>query len=999
MLLIGLVIGLYTSTNEGLLNAIQNNYTVITLKNLLYTLTLTKTISHLRLVGPADIKMTVNLTIINELVLDNVNIVKDSVVLMNGQPNSKISIRSSIVESIFTINMIESLLEITSQVWQSKLKITLKSSGLNVTNSHWRSITSDGAILECHSSSIWISQLILQGNKASFMDANECFITGKDIEIKQSDNDMGFGVVALSTIEMTRLIANENRGGKIGLLQMVQSSGFIHSSKLSNTSGSLVSILHLIQSDLELKNTVISNHTMTSRLFQIVQQSHLVVVDSIIKDNSKGWLFGVFSDSGLVITGSSIRNNQLTTLTPIFISSSSTLDVTSTSLIENDYGAYFITMDYGTTMRIQDSIITRNVGSSFIRFIGTLMSITSSVFEKNKIAMNSKALVLIDGIEKAKVIILNSTFTNLDLGTNAIALQTNSLSIMTISTSHFTNIKGPLFISKGALSIQNSKFENISTTSAIQSMDSLVITESNFKNISGINGAVVNAESNLFITNNTFEDISSTGNGGVINSLSYDSFNVSGNIFNHTDAAYGSVFYTTKDMSKSLPLNKYMDNTGYVAASPPTYILNNASSLSVIAGQPIYLKLSLVDIYHQHFTLKDPNQILIASINMFNATIIGPSSVSIFNDPIEWTGTLSAPFGNHNLTIASIRDNYALNLIIPVTVLPCTFPLVNIPTTMDPNPFCRIPICSEGCHATQGMCINDNTCQCQSGFDGIDCSLMKEYYDTVTITSNGNNCTKNSLINSTRQQLEQLGNYKLIYRSHINCSLTFSVMKDNDYVEGEELLFIQKRLNGSIFTESYKSQVELTLVTIIILVLVVILSILLLFIALFLFIYRKTPIMTSSFYLFNTFVVFGSLLLLISIILQMKYACILSLWTISLGFIFIFGCFCLKQRRIVQLFNHIKLTNVHLTSQLLLMVLLVAIVSMIYTILFPPKAALTPNAFSGRSLTCNGNIVINSILYILGGLLLIASCCYSLLLRNSQGIFKESYFLIYVVKV
>ena len=40
--------------------------------------------------------------------------------------------------------------------------------------------------------------------------------------------------------------------------------------------------------------------------------------------------------------------------------------------------------------------------------------------------------------------------------------------------------------------------------------------------------------------------------------------------------------------------------------------------------------------------------------------------------------------------------------------------------------------------------------------------------------------------------------------------------------------------------------------------------------------------MTSSFYVFNTFIVFGSLLLLISIILQMKYACILSLWTISL---------------------------------------------------------------------------------------------------------------------
>ena len=1039
MILLQTILGITVTSNNQLSNALLNKVTPIQLANQNFQISMNfLNIDQLDIVGPATLTYSGSINVNNKLNWQNIAINNGNLTI-SGNSNSKITISSQISNSILNIAGDSSnIVIVNSNVVKSKLSFILKNSaGLNITKSIFDTNSIAGSassFIDCSSSTVLLNSFTINNNTGLFLNANQCYLGGNTnifSNNKVITQDPSFAYISQTTIEMKSTTFTSNLGGRIGLIQMLQSSGYLSNSIISQTTASLINILGMdTNSDLQLINVEIKQHAVQGvRLIQVAGQSHLSIQGSNIHDNANGWFIGVFSDSHLSMTASVINKNTWISSTPLYISGSSVVSLTNNDISSNSYGVYFVNSDYQTTLSIDGLTSFNNIGSTFIRFLGSILTINNANIHNNQFSTSEGvAWLLMDGIESSNATISSSNFHHLQFGATAsLVFQSTEFSNVIITSCTINDISGNLFTAASPLSILKSTFSNIiSPTSAISSSASLSIQQSKFNFINGTDGAIIYASNQISIATSTFTNIHASHNGAVAYCKNALQVILTNNTFTNTSAtASGGVFY---DDSPALTPNFLNSNIfkfnaaavqGNIIASPPHAISSNISSISIVAGHPIPpFQLQLIDKYNQTSQFdSDPNLVFLANIIISTPSysISGITHFTLINPYIPQMSIL-APFGSYALVVQSLRNNYNLQLSIPLTIKQCPIDTINVPIASFPN--CRAPICPAGCSSEFGKCTNDNICTCSNGYDGMGCFLKSSLYDTITIYSNLTSCANPSyrdiMISQYESLLSDLGDYTLVYRhttmGATPCSFTFSVMDANgNYVEGDDLTGLQFKLNEltqaqSTLQDSYKAYVVIDTLIIIMTTLVLI-GVLVTTAIIFVFIrYRKTPVVKSSSLLFNSFILIGILLgfasLLVEIGIPNLVQCGARIWIYPVAFVCIYGSMLLKTRRIYKIFNNSSggqlrhLSDLHMASQFVVLMIICGVICMVYSVANPALPLLILNGGIRGYYCISTNhtltLVLQIMLVILGFMIISMCTYYCINTRNSQGAYKES---------
>ncbi|KNE56728.1 polymorphic outer membrane protein [Allomyces macrogynus ATCC 38327] len=118
-----------------------------------------------------------------------------------------------------------------------------------------------------------------------------------------------------------------------------------------------------------------------------------------------------------------------------------------------------------------------------------------------------------------------------------------------------------------------------------------------------------------------------------------------------------------------------------------------------------------------------------------DVTLAGEVSKAILDGSTTFKDLqLMGPPGTYQVQVLSQNERYpasSFNLTDMVTLQPCTPP--RIVTAVNGAPVCALPTCSQGCFAGQGTCVAPNVCQCLPDFDGLDCSMRAGYNDAISL--------------------------------------------------------------------------------------------------------------------------------------------------------------------------------------------------------------------------------------------------------------------------
>eukprot|EP00835_Amoeboradix_gromovi_P002917 NODE_177_length_15815_cov_0.395457.p1 type:complete len:1260 gc:universal NODE_177_length_15815_cov_0.395457:7093-3314(-) len=1025
MFLLSLINGVAVNSSTELNNALSNALSPIELSNQNYEVNLDVNIDKLVLVGPGQITFNGIINVKTSLNWQNVDIKGN--LTINGAINSKITILSTVSNAVLSINGDATNIFISdSKIQNTRLAIIVKnSSGVNITNTSLSSNVADKSnFIDCTSSTVTMSSVLISGNLGSLYVSSQCYFSAINSLFSNNeavDASASFAHLYQSTVEISNSNFTSNIGGRTGLIYMTQSSGFIQNSIISETSASLIGILNVgTSSDLQLTSVQIFKHSDQGvRLIQVSQNSYLNFRACSVFGNSNGWLVGVFSNSAVSFTHSLISSNIWKSSTPIYISGSSVLTMKNNEIVFNNYGFYFIYSDYGTMSNINGLIINNNYGKSFIRFLGSILDFSYIKCSNNTFIVSNDATgwLLLDGIESSTVSIYNSDFSNLDLSINHLLLQlTNTLSTVTISNCVFSYIQGTIIYAFSPILIDQSKFAQNTCNSMVYSLSNTTITNSEFNYINGVDGSVLYSTKNLFISNSNFTNINSVR--GAIYLDNIVKFNVHDNMFVSTVATYASVFFDDSDgdlldlLSKNIFINNSAALQGNIIASKPYAIVSNTSGISIYPGQSIpFIELKLTDKYNQLCAFDgNPKNIFLASAVI--TAVESPSKSSILttfilNQPLVFKPTIQARFGSYNLEIKSMRANYNITATIPVSFNACPSLYINAPINGIPN--CRLPVCQMGCLGSNGVCVDDNICKCINGYDGIDCYLRTDMYDTLSVQND--NCTnsdRDGMIARYQMLLKQLGSYTLVYRHVTECTFVFSVKSNDKYVEGNDLQLIKRRLDSAVrqqsaYATSNKSYVLMDFTTIIVVIFYIIAIVLLIAIVIVFSKYKNTAIVKSSSYLFNMIILLGMLTSCIGVFLEIGIpsitTCNSKIWIYVTAFICVYGSMLLKSQRIYKIFYNKKgklrnQSDAYCLSRLVVLLLIGGTISMVYTIAYPPTPQLVEVDYVRGYYCINsalGELILHAILLIFGFIILTVSTWYCINTRNCQGAYKESW--------
>ncbi|KAJ3361514.1 Metabotropic glutamate receptor 2 [Allomyces javanicus] len=118
-----------------------------------------------------------------------------------------------------------------------------------------------------------------------------------------------------------------------------------------------------------------------------------------------------------------------------------------------------------------------------------------------------------------------------------------------------------------------------------------------------------------------------------------------------------------------------------------------------------------------------------------DVTLAGEVSKAILDGSTTFKDLqLMGPPGAYQIQVLSQNERYpasSFNLTDRVTLQPCAPP--RFVTVVNGAPVCALPTCSQGCFAGQGTCVAPNVCQCLPDFDGLDCSMRAGYNDAILL--------------------------------------------------------------------------------------------------------------------------------------------------------------------------------------------------------------------------------------------------------------------------